>query len=147
MQFPSEEARALAAHLNGVEIDEEDSRIPKDAKERGLVVVYGASDDLMEFRGALNDEIYVYDGGTAYVSRTGVLQEEDYDCGCKFAEQAKIAAMKAARTIEAVFGEDDLSWQYRTDIPHAAFDVLEEGETYCCGIVFDLEALDSSGSA
>ena len=144
MQFPSEAARALAAHLNGVEIGDEGSRIPTNAKECGLVVVYGASDDLMEFRGALRDEIYVYEGGTAYLVDGDVLDEGDFDCGCKWAEKALVTAIRAARTIKAVFGEDDLSWQYRTDIPHATFDVMEEGETYCRGIVFDLEALEQN---
>ena len=37
------------------------------AKDNGLVVVFGASDDLMEFRGAIDDEIDCYVGGTAYL--------------------------------------------------------------------------------
>ena len=37
----------------------------KEAKELGLVVVFGASDDLMEFRGALDEEFGCPDGGRA----------------------------------------------------------------------------------
>jgi hypothetical protein len=37
-------------------------------KAAGLVAVFGASDDLMEFRGAIYDEAGCYDGGTVYVN-------------------------------------------------------------------------------
>jgi hypothetical protein len=40
-----------------------------------------------------------------------------------------------------VWGKDDTSWSYETDIPHATFDVLEDGEVYCRGIVFALADL------
>jgi hypothetical protein len=37
------------------------------AREHGLVIVYGDSDDLMEFRGAIRDELDYYEGGAAYL--------------------------------------------------------------------------------
>ena len=40
-----------------------------DAEQHGLVVVYGASDDLMELRGAIDDEGDCYDGGTFLIDK------------------------------------------------------------------------------
>ena len=55
----------FAARLNGREYR---SEITKDecaeAKSAGLVVVFGASDDLIEFGGALHGEGGCFDGGT-----------------------------------------------------------------------------------
>lgn len=141
-KYPSEAAKELAAQLNGVEIGEESQRIPKDAKERGLVVVYGASDDLMAFRGAIYDEVSCYEGGIVYVKGEEVFDEGYFDCGCQWAEKAKANAKANAKTIEAIWADvDEYSWAYRTDIPHVGFDVMEDGEKYCRGIVFDLAAL------
>ena len=53
----------LAALINGRkyrhELTDKEEKAAKDAR---LVVVFGASDDLMEFRGAINDECGAYDG-------------------------------------------------------------------------------------
>lgn len=48
--------------------------------------------------------------------------------------------LKGCRVIEAVWcpDEPDCSWAYKTDIPHVTFDVVEDGELYCRGIVFRL---------
>jgi hypothetical protein len=71
-------AKDLAAQLNGIQYP---VRIPKTltdaAKAAGLVIVYGASDDLMEFEGAIYDEVGVYDGGVAHVDAKGLLLDRD----------------------------------------------------------------------
>jgi hypothetical protein len=38
--------------------------------------------------------------------------------------------------IDAVWCEGEYSWTYKTNIPHATFDIWEDGEKYCKGIVF-----------
>lgn len=144
---PSQAVKDLAATMDGVEIGEEDHRIPANAKELSLVVVYGASDDLVEFRGAIRDEIGCYEGGTFYIAGGGVFDEDDF-CGCKWGTEAKKTALAQALTIDALWCEvDGYSWTFSTDIPHAGFDVMEDGETYCRGIVFDLGALAQPGGA
>jgi hypothetical protein len=40
------------------------------------VIVYGASDDLMEFEGAAYEEISCYNGGTALVDAKGILPDQ-----------------------------------------------------------------------
>ena len=44
-----------------------------------------------------------------------------------------------ARTIEALFAkEPGYTWIYKTDIPHETFEIVEDGEPYCRGIVFNI---------
>ena len=134
----------LAEKLDGMEygliIPE---AIKTQAKLDGLVIIYGASDDLMELRGAINDEVDVYEGGTVYFDDKGLLTFHD-DCGgerelCPYYAAAK----KNAKTITAVWRPEgtDFAWMYETDIPHATFRVLEDVEHYCLGIVFSMEDL------
>ncbi|MBT2295712.1 hypothetical protein [Pseudomonas fluorescens] len=120
-------------------------RIHKDliqiAKGSGLVIVYGASDDLMKFEGAACEEISCYDGGTALVDAQGVLPDrdsidDDDELQRYFKRKAK------AKPIEALWcKEPGYSWTYKTDIPHATFEVLDDVDRYCRGIVFALADL------
>ncbi|WP_206512989.1 hypothetical protein [Larkinella soli] len=112
----------------------------KEARDLGLVVVFGASDDLMELRGALDDELDCYDGGTFYLDKNGPLPNRD-EIEEDGALEAYFERKKAAHKIEAVWGEGEWSWSYRTDIPHATFTVFEDREKYCQGIVFALNNL------
>ena len=100
---------------------EEELRI---AEENGFVIVYGASDDLMEFAGAIEDEGGCFDGGEVWFSRDGVID---------------VPFSEGSRCIEAVWGYDDMDWSYRTDIPHEEFMIYEDQDLYCQAIVFKLE--------
>ena len=54
----------LAELLNGNEYrDEMTKEQEQAAKENNLLVLFGASDDLLEMRGAIYDEAGAYDGG------------------------------------------------------------------------------------
>ena len=111
------------------------------AKAAGLIVIFGASDDLMELRGAIRDEFSCYGGGVALVDTKGVLPfREDIDDD----EQLKDYWSRAphARAVDALWcKEDDISWTYRTEVPHATFEVMEGDEVYCRGIVIDVADL------
>ena len=125
----------LANLLNGREIGNEITNgEASEAQKSGLVVVYGASDDLMEFDGAIADEAGCYEGRTVYILDGALVGEDACSARCKWFK----AALKNAKTIKAIWGENGYSWTYKTDIPHATFDVLEKGEKYCRGIVFNL---------
>jgi hypothetical protein len=128
-------AQEFAAKINGREYRNEITRDEEsDAKLGGLVIVFGASDDLMEFRGAIQDEIGAYGGGTAHLTSGGLLTSECDDENCPYFKKLK----KLAVTIKAKWDESGYSWIYETVIPHATFEVLEDGEKYCRGIVFAL---------
>lgn len=129
----------FAKLLDGREIgDELDRAEEKLAKDNGLVVVFGASDDLCEFRGAIDDEAGCYDGGAIPLLNGKLLPNHDRHCECEFCGYKDL--LKKAKTIRALWDEPGAAatWTYKTDIPHATFMILEDGESYCQGIVFDL---------
>lgn len=100
----------------------------KIAKENGFVIVTGASDDLIEFRGAIEDEGDCFEGGNVYFTKDGVEYEE-----------------QTANVIKALWCKETdnygtiIPWTYETDIPHETFDVIRDGRVYCRGMVFSIE--------
>jgi len=107
------------------------------AKDNGLVVVFGASDDLMKFRGAIDDEVDCYEGGTAYLDSEGLFKDEcSDDCSHMLRERA------TCKTIEAIwFDPEGVAWTYETEIPHETFVIMEGDEICCRGIVFEMASL------
>lgn len=130
-------AQVFAANLTGREY----GRVPnvadcKIAKENGLVIIFGASDDLFEIAGALENERDAYEGGTFYLNRSGLVEfPPDIDC--------ETAALK----ITAVWrDEGNPCWTYKLEspvgeFPHETFRIMEDGEVYCEGVVLRLEDL------
>jgi|SRR5882757_2093556 len=115
-------ASLLNGNIYGREISEQQAQAAKDA---GLVVVFGRSDDLIEFRGAINDE----SGMSAFVTKTGLFGGSRY-------------GSESGQTIKALWRkEKPYCWTYQTDIPHATFIIYEDGQPWCCGIVFSLSDL------
>jgi len=135
----------LASQLNGIEYPAHRSitaHTIEQAKAAGLVIVYGASDDLMELEGALSDEVGCYNGGHVLIDAKGVLDRDQIDDDDDEAIANFVSRRKPARTIEAMWcAEPGYSWTYKTDIPHATFEVVEDGEPYCRGIVFSVADL------
>ena len=136
--------KELAALLNGREYRKEiDPFESHDAEMNGIVVVFGASDDLMEFRGAIDDELGAYKGTTAYLTSEGLVQNECENDECPHFRKLK----DKAATIETMWCETQPisenhiphSWTFKTTIPHETFEIVEDGEPYCRGIVFALK--------
>lgn len=129
------DTKEAAAALNGNEYTKEGSKeLFAKMKEAGLVAVFGASDDLMEFRGAIYGEHGCYGGGMAYLTRAGLLTNDCDDHCCPYF----VRIQNAAARIEAQWDEGGFSWRYETAIPHATFVINEDGGPYCEGIVFAL---------
>ena len=99
-------------------------------KNKGIVVVYGYSDDLVEFDGAFRDEVGAWEGAEIYLDANGPIQP--CECECKYYK----AAMKDAKKINAFWCLDEWAWEFRTDIPHEEFEFYSDGEPFCKGIVF-----------
>lgn len=138
---------SLAELLNGREyrneISNEEEKI---AELNDLVVVFGASDDLLEFRGVVDDEIGCFDGGNAYLVKKKkgwtVMDESDYDE--KKEQMEEFDSHFIGHEIEAVWSPDEpeCSWLIKTEIPHATFDIMEDGELYCRGVVLSVKDLN-----
>lgn len=139
----------IAAKLHGTEYPMRGVEVVMaEAKANGIVVVYGASDDLMELEGAIRDEFGCYDGGTAKLDAKGLLRDWDSvkEDGDKEETAAWLERDKTAKEIKALWAPDQpegASWAYETSIPHVTFDVMEDGGIYCRGIVFKLADLSS----
>lgn len=139
----------LAAKLNGREMRKEITRAEaEEAKKDGLLVIYGYSDDNTEFDGLFSDEVGCYDGGTFLIDKEGVLCAWFDIRGDLNEDEARhfLNRKPNAKKIEAVWcaklpGIGTVSWTYKTDLPHATFDIMEDGEVYCRGIVIDAKDL------
>lgn len=110
------------------------------AKANALVVVYGASDDLCELDGAICDEADCYEGGTINFDRHGLtsMDEDEIETLKKF--KALDGVKSQWRSFRAVWNDQgNPCWSYEADFPHATFDIMEDGEVYCRGMVFNLE--------
>jgi len=120
------------------------------AKMRGFVVVYGDSDDRVEFEGAIRAEGHTNPlakdspAGVLVLSESGELLDEDSDL---YAEYIYIN-----RNVITVFycSKDNLNWVFETDIPHETFLTYEGGydeeyadfdDGFARCIVFELSAL------
>lgn len=140
----------FAARLHGRTYRNEITRPESaEAKAAGLVVVYGYSDDNVELDGAVRDEISAYDGTTVFLGKDGeihkpwdVLIEGELDESIFDAWFKRKAS--GVRSIEARWchkDADGFAWSFVTDIPHATFDISDDGEPFCRGIVFALTDL------
>jgi len=81
--------------------------------KKGLEVVYGSSNDMMEFSGVFSEEFGAF-GGCVATSTRGWTVKADWNPP----------------------EEQGTSWVYRTAIPHSEFRIMEGAEVYCYGIVF-----------
>jgi hypothetical protein len=127
--------KEAALQLNGREYREEgNGEFWAALKYAGIVAVFGASDDLMEFRGAINDEVGCYDGGAAYLNDSGLYYRECEDKYCPH-EKTIEARME---TIKAIFDAEGFTFVYETEIPHETFIIKEGSDNYCRGVVFYL---------
>ncbi len=133
----------LAAQLTGREYGSEISKEEEAAaKAAGLLVIFGASDDLMEFRGIIHDEAYPGEEGVVKLHRAGLLDEHDEDCECKWCCY-EATAKKCAGVQAQWCKEKGYSWTYKTELPHATFEIGQDGGKYCRGIVIEASALPS----
>lgn len=132
--------KEIADQLTGVEYGRDMfnrvSAVSDAATKHGIVIAYGASDDLMEFDGAILDEVGVYNGNEILLTSEGLLRSFcDEGEECPNFEEKKAGASK----IKALWcAEPGYLWTYETTIPHATFEIIEEGQPYGRGIVFRL---------
>lgn len=150
----------LAARLNGREyMNDTASQDVRAAETDDLLIVFGASDNLCELCGALSDEVGCYGGGTILIDPgkrfpRGMLSTPTLLESIETDEEAVLRKhgawetvqqrRNAALRIEALWCQEDhdgkiiAPWTYKTAAPHATFDIMEDGELYCRGIVIDL---------
>lgn len=125
------------------EITKEEETI---AKNNNFVVCFGASDDLLEFRGAIYDECGAYNSVLVYVINDKVITESDFEE--KYLETFKELNIPAplSTIVKAIWCESDefpkdldASWLIKVEgVKSVPFDVMGDGGLYCRGAVFEL---------
>ena len=130
--------KEIAALLDGMEYNEElPVEVVSDAKRNGVVIVFGASDDLMEFRGAIEDEADCYKGGFILFDKGGLVKNKCDNEDCPYFREKLLPS----KYIEAIWDSEGYSWIYKTGIIHETFEILKEGRKYCRGVVFSMGVL------
>ena len=140
--------KQFADMLNGRGRDHELSHEEQEiAKENGLVIVFGYSDDGMVFNGAITGQVDCWQGGVAYLDEKGLKKASTDENSGKSIR----AIYSGAR--ERLF-DGKPYWSYETDIPHEKFLIYEDeidnddtcdrdDEIWCEGIIFDMNALQT----
>lgn len=119
-------AQKLAAQISGREYGSEITpEITKEAADNRLLIITGYSDDNIEFYGIFREEIDAYEGENLYVSRRGAYKVKKPD-------RVKI---------ECQWHTNGYSWFISAEIPFAPFDIMEDGDKFCRGIVISADDL------
>ena len=119
-----------------------------EAKENGLIIIYGESDDLVEFEGLLYDEIGAYDG-TDFIIATKGMEIPSFDDEKLYYKAEILQAIPieeesttSINRFKAVWNDEgNPCWEIQTELPHAKFEILEDGELFGIGIVIDFKDL------
>jgi hypothetical protein len=133
-------AKEWAKKLNGREIGNEITETESgSARVDGVVVMYGYSDDLVLSAGAFGDEEFdAYEGARIPISRNGFFKNRCADEECPYHDDEK----KGAPIITAWWiGKGNPSWNISATFDHHTFEIMEDGEVFCRGIVFDVESV------
>ena len=138
--------QSFAALLDGREYTEEISEAEElIAKESGLVVCFGQSDDLLELRGAICEEYSACEGTLIYIVEGKALTYPEF-------KNDLIALGKYGHNlipdiiIEAIWCPEslDASWLIEVEgvqvfpFESVSFDIMEDDMLYCRGAVFKL---------
>jgi hypothetical protein len=132
-----------AEKISGIEYPAgELQKLNKEMAADGVIAAYGDSDDLLEFRGAIDDEISALEGVAAKLFRRAdgtadLLENMEKNQTHEFnrAQIDQMSVVKAAWCPE----EPEASWLIETEIPHEKFDIMEDGELFCRGAVFHID--------
>ena len=102
-----------ARELDSVEVNQK-------AKDNGLVIIFGMSDDLLEMRGIIDREASISGSITTH------LGTRDIDIYVSWSPEDK----------------PEVSWEIVPDCPHETFNIMEDGQIFCIGAVIHKDELN-----
>ena len=116
-------------HLEEITKEEE-----KFAAKNNWLVVFGYSDDNIELRGAIYEELGAWNGTTIYLLNGELL--EYCECECKYYIEAK----NKSKIIKANWNDssEEFCWTIESDVKHYNFEILDGEDKFCKGAVFDI---------
>ncbi len=119
-------------------------------KANNWLVVYGYSDDIVEYDGLFHDETYADNGKTDIpFDKSGLIQRPDFEryefeldeYDIEF--EKYLERKKNALKIDALWCPDSsCSWEIQTKVKHHKFNIMEDGEIFCKAIVIDFNDLE-----
>lgn len=140
----------LAEILNWRQYRDEMSKEQEEvAKASDLVVIFWYSDDWVEFRWAINDEIWAWNWTQFFIRgkkiiEKGILEdtlrEVENDFEWYFKELVN-KDLENSKIINVEYDTDWYAWKINTELPHSTFDIMEDDEKFCRGIILDLNEL------
>ena len=139
--------KSVATELNNSEYP---LRIYKEKREElknaGIVVIFGSSDDLVSFVGAIYDEVDAYNGTDILLGKNGIVfDRESLEIDTDEELEEWLINKKSSKLIKAIWNDyGEYAWILETEIPHETFDILEDietGEKNCKALVINLNDL------
>jgi len=121
-------------------------------KNLGFVAIFGYSEDTILFRGAIYDFVDA-GNGTEFKLRSTHILPKTCGCNCEYCGFNSVKAEKlqvllhdpTARPARSVRQRrrrgESFTWTFITSVPHATFEVFDEGSPYCRGIIIDTKDL------
>lgn len=115
------------------------------ARDAGLVVIFGRSDDITVLAGAIDEAFY--DGKPIMLNPQGALSGlndgDTYEFNNLSDMEACVDQLRYSKPVKAIWhnSPSEYCWTFETDIPHATFEVIDGEESYCLGIVIDMKDL------
>jgi hypothetical protein len=108
-----------------------------------LVIAACADHNEIVFCGAINEERFVDEiNPLIYLDSEGLLPSFDFVDHSEYELREYFRRELQSKKITLVW---DQYWFFRTDIPHATFDMIDEnGDLFCRGIVFSMQALSQT---
>lgn len=100
----------------------------KEAVLNNILILFGSSDDLMEMRGVFYDEISAYDG----------FDSNELDKDSEY-----YSILKSLGLIMNWCPDNQRTWAFsiRSDVDFSTFDIIENNEIFCTGLIVDLNSL------
>lgn len=112
------------------------------AKANSLVVAFCLSDDLLEFRGAIFDELDASEGTLAYIFNGKAISEDELIQDQEVLQKYGFLSSRPSLSVEAIWepeGGIDAVWLVKVmGTESASFNVMEDGRVFCQGAVFQL---------
>lgn len=105
------------------------------AKENRIVIVCGASDDLVELEGAITDEGDCWEGGDIYIKAVPegfILHDTEGP------EEPDVFVFRVKWCKEKDENGAVIPWTYDVPFEHETFMLYEDDEPYCRGFVFQV---------
>lgn len=133
----------FASRISGQEYPLNDRTLDIEyAKANNLVIAFGSSDDLLEFRGAIYEELGAYEGTLSYILNGKAVQKSEFEDDYIILQKYNILTEKPLTTVQSFWCPEglDASWLIKVEgLESAPFDVMKDGELYCRGAVFLLK--------